>query len=150
MLRDIAVHLVDIHSQHQNLLLASPDYQLRIIDNLADTRDLLTEYRKAFAAYRHTLKDYTATRDMIKRNQDDADFLQFQYNQLAELDLKPGENEALEAEREILANVNEIKTNLGSALDPLLNGPENALSLLRQAVDALDRKSTRLNSSHLA
>ena len=43
VLRDIAVHLVDIHSQHQNLLLASPDYQLRIIDNLADTRDLLTD-----------------------------------------------------------------------------------------------------------
>ena len=144
VLRDIAVHLVDIHSQHQNLLLASPEYQLQIIDNLADTRELLVEYKKAFAAYRHTLREYTATRDLIRRNQDDADFLQFQYNQLAALDLKPGENESLEAEREILANVNEIKTNLGSALDPLLNGQESALTLLRQAVDALEELSATL------
>lgn len=141
VLRDIAVHLVDIHSQHQNLLLASADYQLNIIDNLADTRGLLAEYRKAFSAYRKTLKEYTAARDLIRRNRDDADFLQYQYSQLAELELQPDEDEILGQEREILANVNEIKTNLGRALDPLLNGQENALSLLRQAVDALEELS---------
>lgn len=146
VLRDIAVHLVDIHSQHQNLLLASPDYQLRIIDNLADTGELLSQYRKAYAAYREALKEYTSTRDLIRRNQDDADFIQFQYNQLAELELKPGENETLEAEREILANVNEIKTSLGKALDPLLNGQSNALSLLRQAVDAIEELSATLGN----
>lgn len=144
VLRDIAVRLVDIHSQHQNLLLASPDYQLSIIDNLADTKELLAEYRKAFSAYRKTLKEYTTTRDLIRRNRDDADFLQFQYNQLAELELQPDEDETLGQEREILANVNEIKTNLGRALDPLLNGQENALSLLRQAVDALEELSATI------
>lgn len=147
VLRDIAIHLVDIHSQHQNLLLASPAYQLDIIDNLAGTRDLLAEYHKAFSAYRKALKEYTDTRELIRRNQNDADFLQFQYDQLAELKLQPGEQEALEQERDILANINEIKSTLNEALDPVLNAPVNALSLLNQAVDALEELSATLGDA---
>lgn len=148
VLREIAVRLVDIHSQHQNLLLASPEYQLDIIDSLAGTKELLEDYRKAFAAYRVTLKQYTETRELIRRNQDDAEFLQFQYNQLAELSIKPGEHESLEQERDILANVNEIKTTLGHALDPLVNSPANALSLIAQAVDALEELSVTLGKGN--
>ncbi len=147
VLRDIAMRLVDIHSQHQNLLLASPAYQLDIIDNLAGTRELLEDYRKAFAAYRVALKQYTETRELIRRNRDDADFLQFQHDQLAELKLRPGEQEALEQERDILANVNEIKNTLNEALDPVLNAPVNALSLLHQAVDALEELSATLGET---
>ncbi len=148
VLREIAVRLVDIHSQHQNLLLASPEYQLDIIDSLAGTKELLEDYRKAFAAYRVTLKQYTETRELIRRNQDDAEFLQFQYNQLAELSIKPGEHESLEQERDILANVNEIKTTLGHALDPLVNSPANALSQIAQAVDALEELSVTLGKGN--
>lgn len=148
VLREIAVRLVDIHSQHQNLLLASPEYQLDIIDSLAGTKELLEDYRKAFAAYRVTLKQYTETRELIRRNQDDAEFLQFQYNQLAELSIKPGEHESLEQERDILANVNEIKTTLGHALDPLVNSPANALSHIAQAVDALEELSVTLGKGN--
>lgn len=147
VLRDIAVHLVDIHSQHQNLLLASPEYQLNIIDNLADTADLLQEYRSAYAAYRQTLKQYTDTRELIRRNENDAEYLQYQYNQLAQLDIQPGEHTALEQEREILANVNEIKNDLGAALDPLVNASDNALFLMRQAVQALEELSASIGHS---
>ncbi len=144
VLREIAEKLVDIHSQHQNLLLGSPEYQLNIIDNLAGTRELLDDYHKAFAAYRVTLKQYTETRELIRRNRDDAEFLQFQYNQLAELNLLPGEHAELESEREILSNVTEIKTTLGQALDPLVNDSPNALTAMRQAVDALEELSATL------
>lgn len=147
VLRDIAVHLVDIHSQHQNLLLASPEYQLNIIDNLAGTADLLQEYRSAYAAYRQTLKQYTDTRELIRRNENDAEYLQYQYNQLAQLDIQPGEHTALEQEREILANVNEIKNDLGAALDPLVNASDNALFLMRQAVQALEELSASIGHS---
>lgn len=147
VLRDIAVHLVDIHSQHQNLLLASPEYQLNIIDNLADTADLIQEYRSAYAAYRQTLKQYTDTRELIRRNENDAEYLQYQYNQLAQLDIQPGEHTALEQEREILANVNEIKNDLGAALDPLVNASDNALFLMRQAVQALEELSASIGHS---
>ncbi len=144
VLREVAVHLVDIHSQHQNLLLASPEYQMAIIDNLAGTKLLLEDYRKAFAAYRVALKQYTDTRELIRRNENDAEYLQYQYNQLAELAIQPGEHAVLEQEREILANVNEIKNDLGAALDPLVNAPDNALSLMRQAVQALEELSASM------
>lgn len=147
VLREVAVHLVDIHSQHQNLLLASPEYQMAIIDNLAGTKLLLEDYRKAFAAYRVALKQYTDTRELIRRNRDDADFLRFQYEQLDELDLQPGEHEALEQEREQLANVNDIKETLGKAIDPLINDEDNALTLMRQAIDALEELSATIGKA---
>ena len=138
VLREIAIRLVDIHSQHQNLLLASPDYQLEIIDCLSGTSGLLEEYSRAYEAYRKTLKEYTETRELIRRTRDDAEFLQYQYDQLADLDIQPGEHQALESEREILANVNEIRDDLNKALEPLANAQDNALSLMAQAVDALE------------
>ncbi|MCM1067436.1 MAG: DNA repair protein RecN [Muribaculaceae bacterium] len=147
VLHEVAVRLVDIHSQHQNLLLASPEYQLAIIDNLAGTRELLEDYRRAFAAYRVALKQYTDTRELIRRNRDDAEFIQFQYSQLEELKLQPGEHEELELERQQLANVTEIKTTLGEALDPLLNGQENALALMRDAVEALEELSATIGTA---
>lgn len=143
-LREIAEHLVDIHSQHQNMLLSSSDYQLAIIDNLAGTSALLTDYREAYTAYRAALREYTDTRELIRRSRDDAEFLQFQYSQLDELSLQSGEQEELEKEREQLANVGDIKSSLGEALDPLLNGDANALVLMRQAVDALEELSVSL------
>lgn len=145
VLREIAVQLVDIHSQHQNQLLALPDYQLGIIDSLAANTELLADYRVAFNAYRKALKVYTDTRDMIRRNQDDADFIQFQYNQLEEMDLQPGENQSLEQEREILANVGELKESLAQALVPLSQGEANVLSLLRQAIEAVETLSVSLS-----
>lgn len=147
VLREIAEKLVDIHSQHQNLLLASPEYQMDILDSLGGTREELEEYRKAFAAYRVTLKQYTETRDLILRNRDDAEFIEYQYNQLAELDLQPGEHAELEAERDILANVNEIKTTVNEALDPLVNNQENVVANMRRAIDALEELSATLGDT---
>lgn len=137
LLRSIAERLVDIHSQHENQLLAQPDYQLGIIDSLAGNAPLLDEYRKAYAAFRAALNKYTETRELIRRNRDDADFLQYQFEQLEAMKLSPGEHRALEQEREILANVGELKESLAAALDPLANGQYNVLALLRQAVDAV-------------
>lgn len=145
-MRQIGAHLVDIHSQHQNQLLAQPDYQLNIIDNLAGHAALLGEYRQAYREFRHALKAYTDTRDLIRRNRDDAEFIQYQYEQLSAMNLVPGEHEALEQERELLANVGEIKDNLAAALDPLLNSGTSVLGLLRQASEALARLADTLDS----
>ncbi len=137
LLREVAEQLVDIHSQHENQLLAKPEYQLGIIDSLAHNEELLAEYAKAYAAFRVSLKDYTDTRDMIRRNRDDADFLQYQYEQLAAMNLQPGEHRSLEQERDVLSNVGEIKDKLECALNPLVNAQENVLSLLAAAVNAV-------------
>lgn len=137
LLKQVAERLVDIHSQHENQLLAHPDYQLGIIDSLACNGALLAEYVKAYDAFRVALKKYTDTRDLIRRTRDDADFIQYQYEQLAAMSLQPGEHQTLEQEREVLSNVGEIKDSLEKALSPLVNAPENVLSLLTAAVGAV-------------
>lgn len=138
LLRELAEHLVDIHSQHQNLQLSTEVYQLGVLDILGNNRDLLDRYHKAFASFREALKKYTDTRDMLRRNRDDAEFITYQYEQLAAMNLVPGEHEELEKEREILANVGEIKEQLSAALVPLSEGTPNALELVSGAVDALE------------
>lgn len=144
VLRDLASHLVDIHSQHANLQLTSEDYQLNVLDILAVNGELLNEYHKVFASFREALQKYTKARDMLRRNRDDADFLAYQYEQLAAMNLHPGEHEALEQEREVLANVSEINENLAAALDPLSIESPNALGLISNAVDALTRLADTL------
>ncbi len=144
VLRQIAVRLIDIHSQHQNLLLASPDYQLEILDNLAETNELLETYRSAYAVYRRSLKQYTETRDMIRRNRDDADYIAFQYNELEAMDLQPGEHEALEHERETLSNLDELLEQIDRALTPLSGEPENVQTALDEAVSAVESLAINL------
>ncbi len=144
VLRQIAVRLIDIHSQHQNLLLASPDYQLEILDNLAETNELLNNYRSAYAVYRRSLKQYTETRDMIRRNRDDADYIAFQYNELEAMDLQSGEHEALEHERETLSNLDELLEQIDRALTPLSGEPVNVQTALDEAVSAVESLAINL------
>ncbi len=144
VLRQIAVRLIDIHSQHQNLMLASPEYQLEILDNLADTHELLESYRGAYAVYRRSLKQYTETRDMIRRNRDDADYIAFQYNELEAMDLQPGEHEALEHERETLSNLDELLEQIDRALTPLSGEPVNVQTALDEAVSAVESLAMNL------
>ncbi|MCH5220824.1 MAG: DNA repair protein RecN [Muribaculaceae bacterium] len=146
VLREIAQYLVDIHSQHRNLLLSTAEYQLDIIDSLAGVKDILEDYHKALNAYKIALKQYTETRDLVRRNRDDADFLQYQYNQLVDLNLQPGEHSALEQEREILSNVNEIKSSLSAVLEPMTNGSSNVLSLMHRASEALEELLVTIDS----
>lgn len=139
VLHDVAMHLVDIHSQHQNLLLADPSYQLSIIDSLAENGELLEKYAQAYTTYRRALHKYTDTRDMIKRNQSEADFISFQLNELNEMNLQPGEQDDLEREREKLSNVSDIKDYLSEAIGSLLTGDHDALSLIDIAGNSLGR-----------
>lgn len=138
VLRQIAVRLIDIHSQHQNLLLASPEYQLEILDNLAGTAPLLESYREAYAVYRRSLRQYTETRDMIRRNRDDADYLAFQYNELEAMELQPGEHASLEHERETLSNLDGLLEQIDRAITPLAGEPANVQTALDEAVSAVE------------
>ena len=135
-LRVIAIRLVDIHSQHQNLLLADPDFQLNIIDSLAGNDALLSEYGEAYARYQTILKKYSQTRDMLRRGRDEADFISYQLEELENLDLRPGEETDLETERDLLSGMTHIKQNIAEAIAPM-RGDENAVSALENTVDAL-------------
>ncbi len=133
LLSHVAMQLVDIHSQHQNQLLTSPEFQLRVIDNLAGNAQLLHDYSKRYNAYRSAVRRLHETKREIAQNRSDEDFTRFQLEQLDELKLKPGEQEQLEHDRDVLSNMTDIKLTLNGALDALTNGNANVLSLLGEA-----------------
>ncbi len=135
-LQSVAIQLVDIHSQHQNRLLTSAEYQLQIIDNLAHNEELLKEYTTRFNAFRNIVKKLKSTRELIAKATSDEDFMRFQLQQLDEMNLIAGEQAELEKEREILSNITEIKQHLDSILSALSTDNINALSLLKNAADS--------------
>jgi DNA repair protein RecN (Recombination protein N) len=135
LLRQVAMLLVDIHSQHQNLLIADRTYQLSIIDNLADNVTLRSKYKQAYEEYKKVLKQYTETRELIRRNQADLEYISFQLEQLNEMNIQPHEQENLEHERELLANASVIKQHIDGAIIPLSEGDNDALSQLMDAIN---------------
>lgn len=159
LLSHVAMLLVDIHSQHNNRLLASPEFQLSIIDTLAGNEQLLTDYSRRFIAYRRALKRLRDTKKLIEQNRQDEDFTRFQLEQLDAMNLEAGEQEQLEKDRDVLANITEIKSTLGGALDSLSNGTNNAIALLgdameyceqlSQVLDDADNIVERLNTAHI-
>ena len=137
LLREVGLHLVDIHSQHQNQLLATPDFQLNVIDALASNQQLLEVYGKLYSSFRdalHKLKDFKAG---VERDKANADFMQFQLEQLEELNLHPGELDTLEQSRDQLADSTRGKSLANEALDALKTGDSNILSLIETARDAI-------------
>ena len=132
VLKEIALQLVDIHSQHQNLLLASSDYQLKIIDALADNKDRLAEYTVRYNAYRKAMKQYVVLRKQIEQSKTNQEFMRFQLQQLEDADLCPGMLEELEHQRDLLANATEIKSGLGQIISRL---SESQTAILPQLKD---------------
>lgn len=159
LLSHVAMLLVDIHSQHNNRLLASPEFQLSIIDTLAGNEQLLADYSRRFVAYRRALKRLRDTKKLIEQNRQDEDFTRFQLEQLDAMNLEAGEQDQLEKDRDVLANITEIKSTLGGALDSLSNGTNNAIALLgdameyceqlSQVLDDADNIVERLNTAHI-
>ncbi len=104
-LREIAMRLVDLHSQHQNLLLATNEYQLSIIDNLLPDKSIIDLYSSAYNDYREALKQYAKLRKSIENAKNEEEYLRYQLEKLNDANLIEGEQEQLEKEREILSNV---------------------------------------------
>ena len=137
LLREVGLHLVDIHSQHQNQLLATPDFQLNVIDALASNQQLLEEYGKLYSSFRDALHKLKVFKAGVERDKANADFMQFQLEQLEELNLHPGELDTLEQSRDQLADSTRGKSLANEALEALKTGDSNILSLIETARDAI-------------
>ncbi len=137
LLREVGLHLVDIHSQHQNQLLATADFQLNVIDALASNQQLLEEYGKLYSSFRDALHKLKVFKAGVERDKANADFMQFQLEQLEELNLHPGELDTLEQSRDQLADSTRGKSLANEALDALKTGDSNVLSLIETARDAI-------------
>ena len=125
-LRELMTHLVDIHSQHSNMLLSRPAFQLSILDNIAAHDDDLKEYQQLYNRFRATERQLNDLRDNLSRNRSEEDYLRFQLNQLQEIALQPGEDDELEQPQRRLANASSLKEDLWKVSN-MLNGEEQSL-----------------------
>ncbi len=126
VLKEITTRLVDIHSQHSNMLLSKPGFQLAILDNLADNAELLEQYGECYRAVQQAERKIAERREQIERSKAEEDYITFQLNQLTELALYENEDVELEAFQNKLTNVNELKDALWQ-VDDLLNRDENSV-----------------------
>ena len=138
MLKELGDQLMDVHSQHQNLLLNKQDFQLNVVDILANDSKELEDYQQCFANYQQKTKELNQLREEIERNKQNADFLQFQYDELEAAQLVEGEQEELEQQSETMSHAEDIKTALYEA-DNALNGDESGVvSQVKSAYNALN------------
>ena len=133
LLKDLGEHLIDIHSQHQTLMLQGNSFQLKVIDSFAGNGKSADEYRKAFRSYRSLKKEYDEAREKAEKNQSDLEYYSFQLNQLEEAKLAEDEQEGLEKEQELLTHAEEIKVALGTASDLLSSETGSILFKLKEA-----------------
>ena len=104
MLKELGERLVDVHSQHQNLLLNKQDFQMSVVDIIADDAHQLGQYQQAFGAYHTAMKELATLRDDIERNSQNLDFLEFQCDELTHANLQEGEQEELEQQSDTMAH----------------------------------------------
>jgi DNA repair protein RecN (Recombination protein N) len=128
-MQDIGIHLIDIHSQNQNLELNTQLFQLMVVDNCANTKGLLTTYRECFKEYRKIIVDLKEAEEKADKSKSDLDYFQFQFDQLHKAALSAEEQEMLENELKLLTHSEEIKSGLTN-VGELLNG-ENISTLMQ-------------------
>lgn len=139
VLSELAAHLVDIHSQHQTLLLSDRQFRLSALDLYAGNKTLLSDYRKAYSSYLHLRSELSSLEDSLKKASDEQAYNSARYSQLESAALKEGELEALEAEQKQLANAEEIKENLCGA-EELFSGDDESG---RQGIDPMLKEMER-------
>lgn len=132
ILKDLGDRLIDIHSQHQTLMLNDNSFQLGIIDSFANTGTLTSEFKTAFSYFRKLQKEFHELKEKSEKNKADQEYFDFQLAQLDEAKLKKGEQEELEREQEILSHAEEITVALKSSCDLFSGEGTNILSLLQE------------------
>jgi len=150
LLQGVAVHLVDIHSQHQNQLLARPSFQLAVIDAMAENKELTEEYRSRFEAFRNAVRNLRAAQARIAKNREDEEYIRFQTEQIEGAALLPDEDAELEHERDVLNNISGLKEALSAALGRLGDENRGAATLVGSAVAFCEELSPLFGGNDIA
>ena len=137
LLKELGERLIDVHSQHQNLLLNKQDFQLSVVDILAGNEKQRNDYEQAYNRYLATKKKLEALKADIKQGQQNADFLQFQYNELSQARLQEGEQEELEQRSETMAHAEDIKGALYETANAFTGDDHSVISALKRAAQAM-------------
>ena len=156
LMKELGEQLVDVHSQHQNLLLNKHDFQLSVIDIIASHPAALLDYRAAYADYQQTQRRLKELEQTIERNRQNADFLQFQYNELEQARLADGEQEELEQRQDTMSHSEDIKSALyeadhafsadGTGINQQLKTAANSISSISSVLPAAGELAERMNS----
>lgn len=150
-LKEVSTRLIDIHSQHQNLLLGHETFIIDTIDCVAASHNIIKEYEEAYEKWGESERRLKQLREEAARSQSDQEFLAFQLQQLEDAALESGELEELEEEQQTLAHAEEIKAALCRASGTLTGDEADVSSILRQAVEALQDAGEYLaNAAELA
>ncbi len=136
--------LVDIHAQHQHLLLSDASYQLSVLDYFSGTKELLSAYRAVYDDFNRSRDEIKRVEDLIQKNEADRDYVAFQFEQLDSAQLKAGEIQDLEQEQKTLANADSIRENLSSALAALEPMGQSVSQNLKEASSLLSKSSKHL------
>lgn len=137
MLKELGDQLMDVHSQHQNLLLNKQDFQLEVVDIIADDAAQLVKYQQTFAAYQAAEKELAELQAAIERNRENRDFLQFQYEELENAHLVEGEQEELEQRSDTMEHSEDIKSALYTTDNALSAEQNGVIEHLRSSLSAL-------------
>lgn len=139
LMRELGEMLVDIHSQHQNLLLQKENFQLNVVDIIAHDSKECNAYRESFTAYKKAQADLKQLEENIAQGRENEEFMRFQFNDINKADLKVDEQESIEQESEQLSHAEEIKEALSDS-DNLLSGE------VQGAVEQVKRAAARLHA----
>lgn len=158
-MKELGEMLIDVHSQHQNLLLNKEGFQLNVLDILAHNDEALTLYTEYYRNWKQAQQQLDELVARAERDKADEDYVRFQLEQLEEANLKAGEQEELEQEAELLSHAEDIKAGLyrvgqGLSADeggllPLLNDCLSTMQSMRNVYPAAEELSERLESSYI-
>lgn len=158
VLRELTSRLIDIHSQHDNLLLGSEGYQLGVVDMIAQNSKELLYYSEVYTRWQNEIAELKKLENLALKQSAELDFIRFQFNQLNDAALKTGEQEELEAEQQTLSHAEEIKTELQTSvllLDeeksvlPMIKELENSLSRIKKYVPEANEWLERIDSAYI-
>ena len=136
-MKELGEKLIDVHSQHQNLLLNHEDFQLSILDILANDEKELQTYQEFYSDYKKVCRELAHIQEQAEKNRQDEDYIRFQVEQLEEANLQNGEQEELEQEAETLSHAEEIKASLYKADQLMASGDMTLLSATKECLQTL-------------
>lgn len=141
-LKEIGEQLIDIHSQHQNLLLNREEFQMNMVDTIAGNGAVYTKYLESYKQYKETSRQLTELMDNAKRNHDDEDYLRYQLKQLSDAELVLDEQEKLESESELLSHAEDIKNALYVVCNMITSDSDvDTLGNLKKGINSLESVS---------
>ncbi len=138
-MKRLGEQLIDVHSQHQNLLLQKDNFQLNVVDIIANDKEALDDYAESYHSLVNKQNELERLRQQIEKDTENRAFLEFQYNELSQAQLVDGMQEQLEQESETLSHAEDIKTALYQSNQWLSDDEKGIVPQLKRASDALQQ-----------